>query len=1333
MGGPTVKSVAEQLRRVILGTGFVIALCAGISVARAQPAPSREPTPTPVRLRITWGGGKPAARVGQIELVDPGTPPQAVEWRLLSADPAALATMHAAGGTIEIHEPRGLDMNGVEIAVTDWRRARLRVRLARRDTGEQPVVFDGPVVGLLATAVQQPLDTDANRLSIGRAPGDELRVEFAPGESALRRSGQALALSVHPLVAGPAASAAAYELTARVRRSGAPADTHVETVAVQEAGPAEAGVRECLPLRLVLPVPADEGAFDVVLELSERGGLRWSRAVATRTVQLLALSEAPFDPPDVPWSIVYELDPGSPKLLERLRRMPGMGLPSLPVPSITLPKMPKPSFALPKMPLPTAALPNMPLPTVPKLPSVATMVPRLTGLLAVGHSTLESHDLGPMLRLPPAATGPAWEAVALPAAEPGMPHLVEVDYPLEQEMVLGLAVLEEAAGEVRATASSGIDLRLPVIGAAGRHGRIGTRRFVFWPRTRAPLLVLTNLSARSPALFGKVRVLTGPGAVAARQPPVDNPRRLYVHVGDPDFTRFGAAERVDAASGQAAADWNAFLGAARRSADQALAQGAAGALVGVYADGAALWPTARACYAPRWDSGSSFAGGLDPTPKDVLDLICRVYARERLGLVPAIVCNGPVPELDALIAAGDGAAAGVVAVGRDGRPLATEGDRSPQYNILDPRVQAAVEALVAELVDRTRTAPAIHGVAIVLPHDGWLHCPGVAAGLDDTTFARFVATVGGDVEPLARPALGTGDARRFAARAALVEGPLRERWLTWREGVVAAFHGRLADLVAGGNAAWNLHLIPSTLFIAGQFAERFRPHLAAEPRDADVLREVGLDPARITAHGRIVYVSPHVHGTGDDVAERGTLQQANRSLPLMRGVAGATRVGALLLEQPLDVDVRDITGHASFTAKPSGPIPVVALAGGVEARRSLAEALIATDAEVVFDAGLVHACVDEDDERCRQALGVLPPPPLGMVPGVPAPLVVRARAGEAGLWVSIVNASGSPCEAVVTAGSRPAAVADAVTKAALPLGPAGEVAIPLAAWEVRTVVLEGVERIAAVRAVHDAGVGRAVADVLADLRERRAALEMPAPLSVLDNPAFDLPVLDGLVPGWELVEAGRGTLAPVPGKPSVGGNGLAFSSDNGLATLRSNPFAAPDTGRISIAMWVRAAGTDVQPPLRIAIEGVLRDREFYRFAPVGRGPGAMPLSAAWSQFVLQVDDLPTRGLDALRVRLDLLGPGAVEIDEVRVFDLAFDESQRVRLSKILSVAEERSAAGDVGGCLMELDGPWPRFLRSHVTAVPAEVAGDTPPGPAAGPDAQPPRNGVIDRVRRWWQ
>jgi len=1335
MGGQPVNCVAEILRRAMLCAGWVAIILACAAVSEGE-----EPTPG-VRLRVTWGGGRPAARSGRIEVLVPGGPSAVPAWRLLSTEPGAVATMHESAGAIEIHEPRGLDLNGVELRLLDWRQARLRVAITGRESGENPIVLEGAVADLLAAPLSKPLDRDGNRLSISRVPGDELGVAFAAGESAIARSGGSVTLVVHPVLAGQAATGSTYELKVGARRSGSQTESHAQSLAVEEEVVETPGVRVFRPLRLAVPLPPEEGGCDIDLQLVERGGLRWSRPVATRTIQVVGVGSERPATPAADWKIVYEIDPGSPKLLERLRRMPGIGLPSLPMGGVPLPKLPRPSFTLPKMAIPTPALPNVPLPnvslpgvSVPRIPSVTSMVPRLTGLLAVGHSTLESHALGPMLRLPPAGEGPAWEGVALPSGVPGMPHLVEVEYPLEQEMLLGLAVLEEADGEVRATTTSGIDLPAPVVDDGSRRGRIGTRRFVFWPRTRSPLLVITNLSDRSPAVFGRVRVLAGPMSVADHPPSPVSARRTYLHVPTPDFTPFGAVGRP-ATGGGAATDWDAFLGGIRRSADWAAAQGAAGLLVGVYADGAAVWPTARTHHAPRWDSGGGFDGRLDPEPKDLLALACRLYARERLRLVPAITCDGPMPALDGLLVRGGGDATGLVAVGRDGTPLVTEGGRCPHYNVLDPRVQAAVESLVGELVGRVQSAPTVDGIALLLPHDGWLHLPGVATGLDDVTFARFAAAAGPEVEQLVRPTLDAADPRRFASRSALVEGPLRERWLAWREAEVAAFHGRLAGIVATARPAWKFHLMPTTLFVGGRLAERFRPHLSDQPRDADVLREAGLDPALLTAHPGLVYVTPSAHSAADDGA-RDVAGEVNRSLALLRGAAGAARAGVLLLEQPRAIEVRDVIGQAGFTTKASGPVPVVAPAGGPEAGRALADGLIAVDPEVVFDAGLLHTCVDEEDERSRLAFTGLPPPPLEMVPSAAAPLAVRVREGEAGLWVSVVNACGIACQAVLDPARPPTAVADAVTKAAIPAGSAGEVTVPLGPWEVRTLLLEGCERVTRVRAVHGPQIAAAARTQLDDLEVRRRALEMPAPLAVLDNPSFELPELDGLVPGWELVEAGRGTLRRVTGKPSAGGSGLSFASDNGLATLRSNPFSAPPTGRISVAVWVRAGGPDFQPPLRIALEGLQDDREFYRFAAVGRGAGAMPLSAAWSQFVLQIDDLPTRGLESLRVRLDLLGPGAVEIDDVRVFDLAFDEAQRVRLSRILTVAAERAAAGDVGGCLVELDGAWPRFLRKHVAVPDVASEGRTTAsaGVAPGPTEAPPaRSGVVDRVRRWWQ
>ena len=125
--------------------------------------------------------------------------------------------------------------------------------------------------------------------------------------------------------------------------------------------------------------------------------------------------------------------------------------------------------------------------------------------------------------------------------------------------------------------------------------------------------------------------------------------------------------------------------------------------------------------------------------------------------------------------------------------------------------------------------------------------------------------------------------------------------------------------------------------------------------------------------------------------------------------------------------------------------------------------------------------------------------------------------------------------------------------------------------------------------------------------------------------------------------------------------------------------------------------------------------------------------------MLQIDDLPPHGLESLRVRFDLLGPGGVQVDGVRVFDLAFDESQRVQLTRRLSGMQERVVAGDIGTSLIELNGYWPRFLAEYVSddavATAQATALQAKNGPTPIAPAQPPeRSGsVFDRVRRWWQ
>jgi hypothetical protein len=1353
--------------RFAASVAVVAALLLPAAVPRADDPARPGDEQRPVSIRIRWGGGTPRAWSGRIALFDktpaagPGptadAAPVPFSWKTLGTEPDAAATAHDDAGGIAVHQPRPLAGDGIELTVADWQRARLSVGLGPGPTGETAAALDLPLSEILAAPVQRQLDADGNRLTVETAPGDALRVTLTPGpnatgrpaDTAVRRPGDVLRFRVDPLLAIKPGEGQ-FEL--RLRLTGPqdekPIDGQTAPLTPRTAAPAGGPFAsgrvpvEFNGVDFELSLPEAEGVYEITLEAVERGGLRWTRPLATRTLQVVALADAAAErPATAEWTIVYELDPGSPKLHERLRRLPGRGLPSVPVPTIPLPAMPLPSLSRARVPLPR--LPEMTgLPEVP-IPSVSAMVPRLSGLLATGHSLVVPHALGPMLRLPaaPRPTEPSWEGIVIAGAQPGRPHVVEIDHPRLQRATVVAGVLEpDATATMTELRHAGGFAVIPPPDL--RTDSLDTHRFVFWPTTRNPLVVIANPSGDHPALVGRVRILAGPEHLppAARPTPAplatSAPGRASFAVFDaPDLHRLhGGAGRVAATGGRPFADWTTHLTGIRHSAEALAAGGLAGGVITVYADGAAIWPSRLTRQAARWDPAAVGEAGLDPLPKDVLGAVATIYGREGLKVVPAFAFNAAIPALEAELV-GD-TATGITCLGGDGRPRRIPGGL--HYNILDPRVQAAVEQVVAEAAERLAGGSAIAGLALMLPHDGWLHLPGVAWGLDDVTFGRFSQTIGGSH-------VATGP-ERFAERARLVEGPLRQEWLAWRTGELTGFYARLTARVAAIDPRWPVYLVPTTLVAAGEIAERFQPSLDEGTAAPDLLREIGLVAGLPAAAGdRLVFMAPHVHAPGTGLRNMATVAEASRALALAETGALPVRRGAVIVTRPLPVDLSDVASQGPFgTATPPGPCGITFVTDDEAGDRGLAETLVAADAEVVFD---MRTAVTLPDQvlAARHSFESLPAGPMKLATGLPAPVVVRTAAAGGMTRIAVVNAGPAAAVAVLKLGGPVSAAIDATDGAALPLGSGPSVAVPLPAWGLRSLVIDGGVGVDGVTVAYDDAVRADVARRIERLRQRLAVLEAPAPLDVLDNPGFELGIGEAAagepaVTGWELMEPRRGSLELVAGLRSPEqavaggpGRGLSFASRNGLSTLRSNPFPPPTTGRISVAAWLRIAPDDPQPPLRIAIEAVESGREYYRFAAVGGLTGGRALTTEWSLFVLQVDDLPSAAIESLRVRFDLLGPGGVHIDDVRVFDLAFDAAQRGRLAKRIAALSHRFSQGDVGAALAGLDGHWPEFLETFVTDEKLAAVARRAPEPASPTPPAEPRQGMVDRLRGWWQ
>jgi len=1280
-----------------------------------------------MRLRLAWGGGAERLWQGKIAISEgllaepvplgieadevgsmwlaPGQPEIAAPR---GDRPQARAPAHLADGHLVIRQRSPRTYDAVDLLVTAPTEASLWVELSAADDKRPPAWIEIRLADLVHGSPSAELDDRGNRLVARRAPGDELRVRlprrwlvFAPGET-LRFD-----LEPHLLAAEPGS-----KLRIKVQLVSARSSQELRS----EEFTVAAGQPTALPIEVPLAVP--EGAYDVLitaagpakvpLPQAVRSQLGLKPPLAERSIQVLVLQPrpAPLSQRTEPrLSVVQEIDAANPKWWAKLTNLP------------TIPRWPR----LGKEPL------------------------------SSGRFRTWQHPLGTLAQLAPGdGSGEAsWEAYTLPIQRPGEPHVLEVDYPSDVPQTLLISVVEpNAAGAVTPVGlDSGIDQAEEVTGLRSppqwlRH------RLIFWPRTKTPVVLIANGRERAPAVFGKIRVLAGwqhlPRAFAADGP---RPARLLAgYLDRPLFPEnFSATETLGAAGELSVDDWVTFYEGGTRLAEYLQHVGYNGLMLSVWADGSTIYPSAVAEPTPRYDTGVFFTSAQDPVRKDVLEMLLRIFDREQLQLIPAMEFATPLPELEALLRRGGPEAVGIEWVGPDGATWtqvhAPRGGRAPYYNLLHPRVQDALLALIRELAGAYGGHPSFAGLGLQLSAHGYAQLAGPDWGLDDDTIARFERDT-----RLRVPGEGP---ERFLARARFLTGEARREWLEWRATQLSGFYRRVQAELAAVRPGLPLYLAATDLLSDHELAADLQPALPQKSTLAETLLHAGIDARHYASAEGIVLVRPERMTPAASLARQAVTLEVQQMPDVDRYFQGLASTGSLFFHAPQGMRIASFDEKCPFkpcyTWLASHPVP-----SAWHNRRRFVHSLATLDARVMFDGGWLLPMGQEDALRdLVAAYRQLPPVRLEQVldhagPEAGQPVTIRCGtwgdrtyaylANDAPFATAVrVRVEGPPgCRLEALSGSRtPGPLrgdADG-TFWDVELGPYDLVAASFSA--------PGVRLFKPLVAWPDE-VRLALEQRISDLGYRAAALWNPPLLEVLQNPGFDAPSgAAGQIPGWIPLTPPGVTLQLDTAAAHDGGQSVRLSSSGPAGGLLSRPFAPPTTGRLAMSVWLRTADATRQPALRLAVEGKAAGQPFYRSAQFGQGGDPQhplrPIPAEWSLFVIEVNDLPRESLGPLQVRFELLGAGVVWIDTVQLCELAFSRREHKELLRLLTPADVELRNGRVADCLRLLEGYWPRFLVEHVRLPEPPVARRPQPAP---PATRPPQeaersSGLLDRLKNF--
>ncbi|NUQ61936.1 MAG: family 10 glycosylhydrolase [Pirellulales bacterium] len=1250
-----------------------------------------------VRIRIAWGGGSERVWRGAVTLSEGSLS----EPKLLGIEADESGSMWVEGNRLTIAQRSPRTYDGVDLAVDAPPSTKLLVYLTASQDQTAPSWIEVPLADAIEKEFHAELDDRGNRLSIRRAAGDVLRVR----------------LDRPSLVFGPGEI-----LTGKLEPSGLPTEpgskVRLKIQLVAGRGSSElwstehalvAGDGAAVPLDVRMP--ANEGVYDVVITATHAGLFHWPQTgkaalglrppLAERKIQVLVLG--PNSAAGGPGSSgqlgrVVEIDPANPKWWERFAK----------------------------------------LPQLPKLPRL------WKGPLGNGRIQTRRHALGDMAQLAPSPGGSeaSWEAYTLPIDAPGRPHVLEVDYPSDLPQTMGISLVEpNAAGAVIPIGlDSGVDLAEEIADVPSPP-RWLQHRVIFWPRTKSPIVLITNRRSDVPALFGKIRVLAGWDRLPKAFPVEENPsgRLLAAYMDRPLLPEnFSASESLGSLSDLSVDDWATFYESGTRLVEYLDYVGYNGLMLSVLADGSSIYPSRLLEPTPRYDTGVFFTTGQDPVRKDVLEMLLRLFDRRGLRLIPAIEYSCPLPELEAVLRAGGPESEGIAWIGPDGKSSTQVYQpvrgMAAYYNVLHPQVQESMLAVLRELISGYANHPSFAGLSLQLCGYGYAQLPGPQWGMDDATIAHFHRD-----KKIAVPGEGP---ERFARRAAFLAGEGRAAWLEWRAQELGRFYHRIRDELQAVRPEAPLYLAGANLFAAEDVQRELMPALPRKPTMSDALLRAGIDVRQYEGDDGIVLLRPEVIVPRWSVSDRAADLDMDRMPDWQRAFEPLAVPGNLFFHRPQELRLAGFDEASPFRPTYTW-LATQTVPSGQQNRRRFVHALASLDSRALFDGGWMLPMGQEDHAGSfAAAYRRLPPVRFEKVEDDAGsqPVTVRSATHERATYAYAANtapfevrlqvrvAAPAGCQIEELTGRRRAASLGRDAQGAywsVELEPYDLVAVRFS--------MPGV-KLHTPAATWPGEIRDELARRIAELGDRATALRNPPALESFRNPGFEEPPAHEKIPGWAASDAPGVKVALDANQKHGGNSAVRLFSGGPVASLVSKPFEVPPTGRISMSVWLRVADPAVQPRLRMALEGHVYGQAFFRSAEVGRtgetGVAVPPIQDQWAQFVVNVNDLPLEGLSPLHARFDLIGPGEVWVDDIQMTSLAFSKKELVELFRLIAPADVNLEKAQVADCIRVLEGYWPQFLEDYVPLPQTPISRRTAPPATGPPQAAPePSKGILSRVR----